>query len=75
MLESHSGQFSFEISSLSPFALPFVSLCCMSVATEEKYLSDGRPRVKRKRGPKLTSCPFLKPATLQNFKDLALVSN
>jgi chromosome transmission fidelity protein 1 len=40
--------------------------------TEEKYLSDGRPRGKRKKGPKLTSCPFLKPATLQNFKDLAL---
>ena len=48
---------------------------CICIDTEEKYLSDGRPRGKRKKGPKLTSCPFLKPATLQNFKDLALVSS
>ena len=46
----------------------------MCTGNEEKYLSDGRPREKRKkRKSSTTTCPFMKQVTLENFRDLALV--
>ena len=46
----------------------------MPTGNEEKYLSDGRPREKRKkRKSSTTTCPFMKQVTLENFRDLALV--
>ena len=46
---------------------------CLGI--DEKYSSDGKPRGKRKKkSSKMTVCQFLKPTTLQSFKDLALVS-
>ena len=46
----------------------------MPTGNEEKYLSDGRLREKRKKKKSsTTTCPFMKQVTLENFRDLALV--
>ena len=50
-------------------------ITCIFVEEEDKYVMDGEPRGKRRkrRSKVAATCPFLKPVTLENFKDMALV--